>query len=53
MAVHSADMVPYRTEGPTRDFQPGVEIQRIGIYGYGTGKFFVDTFQVVSLAEEG
>jgi ferric-dicitrate binding protein FerR (iron transport regulator) len=46
--VRAADITPYRSEGPTRDFIPGVGIVDFGIYGFGTGEIFVDRFVVTS-----
>jgi hypothetical protein len=48
ITVRAADLAPYRSEGPTRDFIPGVGIVDFGIYGFGTGEIFVDRFVVTS-----
>jgi hypothetical protein len=40
-------------EAGGRDLAPGVGIRRIGIYGYGTGRIFIDRFEVGSSGRDG
>jgi ferric-dicitrate binding protein FerR (iron transport regulator) len=53
VVLRSADFMPYMTEGTTRNFIPGVQIARFGIYGFKTGKLFLDRLEVVSSDRNG
>jgi hypothetical protein len=49
--IHSGDIKPYREEGhTTRDLLPGVAIRDFNILGYGTGRLYVDRYEVASLS---
>jgi ferric-dicitrate binding protein FerR (iron transport regulator) len=48
VVVRSSDVQPNMKEGQSRDFVPGVEIYSFSMYGFGTGKLFLDSFTVVS-----
>jgi hypothetical protein len=52
IVLRSSDVRPYMTEGPSRDFVPGVEIGFFVIYGFGTGELYLDQFTVASAANE-
>jgi hypothetical protein len=40
-------------EAGGRTLSPGMGIRRIGIYGYGTGRLFIDRFEVASSRRDG
>ena len=49
IVLRGRDIKPYRTHGLSRDFLSGTKIQRFKIFGFGTGKLFVDRFEIISL----
>lgn len=52
VVVRRRDVQPNMKEGQTRDFIPGVEIYSFSMYGFGTGKLFLDSFSVVSTTDD-
>lgn len=43
---HASDMRPDMSNGPSRSFESGMEIQDIGIYGFGVGRLWVDRITI-------